>query len=956
MDVILAGRYHLIKPLGSGGFGKTYLATDRHLPGKPTCVVKQLQPHCTTEESLQVAKRLFNLEAETLYRLGHHDRIPRLLAHFEQDEEFYLVQEYIPGDSLQQELANRILLPEAEVIALLRDILEVLAFVHTQRVIHRDIKPSNLIRRRSDRRIVLIDFGAVKQVSRNQFLEGQNSFTVAIGSPGYMPVEQLSSQPHFSSDVYAVGMIALQALTGISPTHLPKDPQTSEIDFVVLGDRFTISPELAAILERMVRYDYRQRYATASEALQAINHLNLAAFTTTPMLAATVATPVASLNNIETLPPAPASMRAASLQPLTPHQVVARRTLVDNILSSQDYRNRQALLNKVKNYWVKGVLETSLHDQVAIVLGLELRPDAVASPWNLTIAAESQTSRSLPPNTPIVSVFDQMGIGRTLLILGDPGSGKTTTLLQLTRDLLHRAEQDVGHLLPVVLNLSSWADNQRSLSVTSGAAFADWIVSELNTKYQIPRKIAQPWVEKQQLLLLLDGLDEVPVKYRITCVAAINTFQQEYGTELVVCSRIKDYEALTDRLNVQTAVYLHALTTEQIYHYLDQFNLDLTGLKTLLQRDSSLRDLAQSPLMLNIMMLTYQNVAIEDVLHSTVIEERRQQLFDAYIQRMFQRRNLRQSRYSYPEKQAIDWLSWLAQQMVNRSQTVFLVEQLQPNWLPSRQRRLYQAAVLIAGMLIATPLAFSSGMLTNGWLEGWSQGLFKSAINCVIFGLVVGLIFRLGHTEIETVETLRWSWREAQKSLLHGLKIGLPIGLLAGMFFGLLGVLIPNFIPNVGVDRFWLGVNGGMTGGLTGGLIAGVIGGLRGASIETKTIPNQGIYRSLLSATISSLIGAVTGMFSVGLTYTLLLGTLHGLLYGIGYGLVGGMTAGFAFGGGKASVKHLMLRLILWRQAHIPWNYARFLNYCCDRVFLQKVGGGYIFIHRSLMEHFAKMK
>ncbi|HEY9663103.1 MAG TPA: NACHT domain-containing protein, partial [Allocoleopsis sp.] len=404
----------------------------------------------------------------------------------------------------------------------------------------------------------------------------------------------------------------------------------------------------------------------------------------------------------------------------------------------------QALLNKVKNYWVKGVLETSLHDQVAIVLGLELRPEAIVSPWNLAIADAIHANHDLPPHTPIISVFDQMGVGRTLLILGEPGSGKTTTLLQLTRDLLRRTEQDPGHLIPVVLNLSSWAGHQASGKQTPGISFARWIVAELNSKYQIPKKIGQPWVEQQQLLLLLDGLDEVPEDYRDVCVAAINEFQRDYGTEMVVCSRIKDYEALSQRLHVQTAVYLQALTTEQIYHYLDQFRLDLTGLKTLLQRDHPLRELAQSPLLLNMMLLTYQDMAIEEVMQPTLIEERRQQLFDAYIHRMFQRRSFRSSQAPYSQGETIAWLSWLAQQLVNRSQTVFLIEQLQPTWLHgTRQNRIYLMGVLIVGILLAMPVAFASGMLTNGWIEGWSAGLFKSAVNCVIFGIVVGLMFRL---------------------------------------------------------------------------------------------------------------------------------------------------------------------------------------------------------------------
>lgn len=272
----LSSRYHIIKHLGGGGFGQTYLAEDRQLPGNPLCVVKQLKPKATDSESLEVAKQLFDREAQVLYNLGNHDQIPRLLAHFEQDEEFYLVQEFIEGHELKQELPTGRHLSETQVIAILQDILKTLEFVHQQDVIHRDIKPSNLIRRKQDSKIVIIDFGAVKQLSTQAIAsEEQTSLTVSIGSPGYMPNEQISGKPQFCSDIYAVGMIGIQALTGWPPSKLPDDPKTSE---KIWRDRLPVGAihELALldILDKMVRFDYRQRYQTATEALQALSSLD----------------------------------------------------------------------------------------------------------------------------------------------------------------------------------------------------------------------------------------------------------------------------------------------------------------------------------------------------------------------------------------------------------------------------------------------------------------------------------------------------------------------------------------------------------------------------------------------------------------------------------------------------------------------------------------------------------
>lgn len=275
----MGGRYRVINQLGVGGFSQTFLAEDLHLPGHPHCVVKQLKPQVSHDTHLQTARRLFDTEARVLYQLGNHDQIPRLLAHFEEQQEFYLVQELVDGKPLTQELMPGLPWSQGRVIRLLRDTLHVLAFVHQQQVIHRDIKPSNLMGRRSDGRVVLIDFGAVKQVS-TAFTESNSgqTVTVSIGTQGYMPVEQLSGNPRFSSDIYAVGMVAIQALTGVPPKLLNRDPQTSEIlwhdSSLTEKPRLEpIAPEFASILDQMVRYYFKDRYQTVEEPLQALNAL-----------------------------------------------------------------------------------------------------------------------------------------------------------------------------------------------------------------------------------------------------------------------------------------------------------------------------------------------------------------------------------------------------------------------------------------------------------------------------------------------------------------------------------------------------------------------------------------------------------------------------------------------------------------------------------------------------------
>lgn len=265
---VLRNRYKVSEKLGYGAFGDTYLARDQDLPGRPDCVVKHLKPKNYSPELLSVAWRLFETEAKILHRLGsEYDRIPKLSAYFKENGEFYLVQEYIEGQDLGKELLPGKRLSESYVTRLLEDILTVLKVVHDNNVIHQDIKPPNLMRRK-DGKIVLIDFGAVKEISQLAMnAQGQTSVTVAIGTEGYMPSEQGTGRPKFASDIYAVGMIGIQALTGIAPHLLPEDSQTGEI---VWRNQAQVSDNLARLLEKMVRYDFRQRYADAADALKAL--------------------------------------------------------------------------------------------------------------------------------------------------------------------------------------------------------------------------------------------------------------------------------------------------------------------------------------------------------------------------------------------------------------------------------------------------------------------------------------------------------------------------------------------------------------------------------------------------------------------------------------------------------------------------------------------------------------
>lgn len=266
IDTVLRNRYKITRFLGSAESGNTYLAEDLDLPGCPQCVVKHFQPTSLTPSLLQAARVIFDRETKILYELGNtHNQIPSLFAHIEENGQFYWVQAFVDGHTLTKELISGQAWNEASVVQMLKEILEILAVVHQQGIIHRDIKPQNLIRRQQDKKIVLIDFGAVKAI--NGLVEdsaGHITATTAIGAEGYMPPEQSQGHPQLASDVYAVGVLGIQALLGRMPK---QDANTGEL---LWKDFVSVSPQITSVLDQMTCYHFRDRYASAQLALNAL--------------------------------------------------------------------------------------------------------------------------------------------------------------------------------------------------------------------------------------------------------------------------------------------------------------------------------------------------------------------------------------------------------------------------------------------------------------------------------------------------------------------------------------------------------------------------------------------------------------------------------------------------------------------------------------------------------------
>ena len=693
-------------------------------------------------------------------------------------------------------------------------------------------------------------------------------------------------------------------------------------------------------------------------------------------------------------------------------------------LSKQEYRWRQVLIDKVKHYWIEGVLEKSLHNQALIDLGLEERAQAIASPLIGVGEFSEEAAQIFPSGTQATDLFDNLGAGRTLLILGEPGAGKTTVLLKLAESLINRVENDLSQPIPVILNLSSWAKKRLSIE--------KWLVKELNETFQISKSLGDIWVAEEQLILCLDGLDEVAAKHRNACVHALNLFIQTHGrTEIVICSRIKDYEALAEQLKLQMAICVQPLSPSQINHFIEQAGESLAALGIVLSNSSELKSFASSPLILNIMSLAYRGCSLDEVRQLSIAETLTHSLFDSYVERMFQRRGTTRQ---YSRQKTERWLAYLAQDMIVTSQTIFFIEKIQPSWLKTDSDRLVNAiyTILIGGiagklivMLTAILVDIAMLKITKYIYSDitYSYPLLKTLLSVryllwggLLEGVIVALLIVVAKGEIKPVETLFWQWEKAKnylRNFLNGCSWLIPgfiggfigwqkapaLGIFLGLYvlvlfnaarwdnrkvrtpnwsWKLLRVEIAAIVPTLlGFLIIWqplrrplglISIEGTILGAFLGLLLGFCYSGISYSELTFKARPNQGIWNSARNAFALAVLAyilsfmsyelyLVARFFTDGSSQSMKLGQYVLLYFERAFPL--SMLVAFpvaCLGGGITCIRHVVLRFTLYRKGYSPKNYARFLDYAADRLFLQKVGGGYIFIHRMLLEHFAQMK
>ncbi|NUT94125.1 MAG: NACHT domain-containing protein, partial [Saccharothrix sp.] len=411
---------------------------------------------------------------------------------------------------------------------------------------------------------------------------------------------------------------------------------------------------------------------------------------------------------------------------------------------ADDGRVRAALVDSVRAQWVSGVLERSLEAVARVEVGLTRRPEAVDHPWGTLVAPDRR------PVSSLAEVHDRDG----LLLLGEPGAGKTTALLELARVLLDRAAADPAEPVPVVFHLSSWAARHTSL--------AEWLVDELVKRYGVPRGVAREWVRVDAVLPLLDGLDEVDPAWREDCTAAINAWRGEHGLSgVVVCARTADYERLRTRLALGAAVVLEPLGRKEVLAHLR--GRPLAGLRTALRQDPRLLDLLTTPLMLSVYVLAYAGVPADRV--------RADPLGD-YVAAMLARPRSGLTRPRFTPAQTRRHLSWLASAMDRHHESVFYPDWVQLSWLPTRALRVRAAlgpALAVSLVTAAASVAFYGYCLAIGL--GW-RFFGQWSVYWVPFAVVAALAV-LGR---RIAPARPWRWRTL-RPVLRRLTLGGGVGI-----------------------------------------------------------------------------------------------------------------------------------------------------------------------------------
>lgn len=597
----------------------------------------------------------------------------------------------------------------------------------------------------------------------------------------------------------------------------------------------------------------------------------------------------------------------------------ARREVVNLTLAEKRERNALlVLLQKVKDFWISGVLFDVEDGDGLIELENQSWAGNDQTQWNMVLELPDQSNRQIEPSQPLIEIFEN--VGRSLLILGDPGAGKTTSLLLLTQALIEKAEEDPSQPIPVVFNLSSW----------QGQSMQEWLIKELKDKYQVPAKISQQWLTNNWVLPMLDGLDEVENSRRQSCVNAIERFLDNSGiTGLVVSCRLVEYEALSDKLTISGAICLQPLSETQINRFIEQADQKLEGLHQALQSDSKLFELAQTPMMLRMINSTYQKEEkLVNSAEGTSLDTIKSNIFTHFQERMLKRGKSIVQKYG--REKILGNLQTIATRMETSADSILLMEQITADWLSAKQRFAYKLIMATLSMfMMLTVIGFISivlafiiiGPMLYGWLgepkptvilmailAAWLATLSESrlptitkkslivAAVCCITQLIILVANAINGTEVDTglwftslvvaplvfggiynvtfrclgihpfatlnmVDTLAWDWTSFRKRLYIS-------GGIALSFVTLMWLLIYGAANTADRSAGYL-ISLFFTGGviitllvIVASMLHIVFGALQPNLIKQRTRPNQGIRLSLRNSFVAFLISVLTGLFA----------------------------------------------------------------------------------------------
>ena len=755
----LVGNYQIQSRLGEGGMGTIYRA--RHVKLNKDVAFKILRRRRSFNPGLANAR--FDQELQAIGALDHPN-VVRALDAGEFEGIAFLSMELLEGIDLEKLIGDDKRLKPEDACEIIRQTALGMQYIHNQGLVHRDIKPANLMLTLDSLQspcVKILDLGLAVGESElpDDRLTGDG---IALGTCRYMSPEQATDTKTVNhlGDIYSLGATFYRLLTG--RPHFPNPPYKS-ISAILLAITTVdppkietvkpdLPPQVSAIVNRMLSRDQKQRpqdlieVAAAIEPFAREHQLKM-------LLREGLSVQVNAQKKV-------AKLDARIRQLATVREDRKPAASVEAV--DEELDDIEVLRQRVKKFWVDGVLKRTEETTDLVSLRREMVPDAVINPWEgVTEIPLTSTDAARP----IEELYEDSE--RSLLVLGDPGAGKSTLLLMLTRALLTQGNsRGSGGVapVPVVLHLSTWGRNTASLG--------QWIEKELSAKYQIPRQLGGQFVEDNQLILLLDGLDEVRADAQAACVTAINVFLENFSPPgIVVSSRAEDYKGISARLKLHGAVRLEPLTPKQILASLSAEQTNVHPLLRSLEKQDAMMDLAKSPLMLNVMKQTFEDSTDDSFAQIDTVETARDHVFGVFVDRMF--RSKGKTDQGFSKQETLTWLGWLAKQMNQRSQSVFLVEDLQPDWLATTKQRALYAVALSFGLGLALALAtFGFWYHSVQIMDFASKTVFSSMAWFFVqipiwLMLVVGLDFVLFSKPQGLQGKIRQTMRGVLKSLLY---------------------------------------------------------------------------------------------------------------------------------------------------------------------------------------------